>query len=145
PNSVDALLLCIPAGAFPFVPGDSITVLANGSVLEVWEASGSRALEVYSGLAGGMPLGELEVTLQPGDCTGDRSVCGAYVRPASLRLTESGQVLNPGDEIGLANGARIFLGRAEHVMAAPTGCESGRSLTGLFADVAVVHTGEGTP
>lgn len=141
----DVFLLCIPASAFPFQAGDSITVLAGGDSLEMWEMGSPRTLHVYSGVTSGMRLGDLDITLQPGDCTGDRSVCGAYLRPASLRLTESGQVLNPGDDIGLANGARIFLGRAEQVMAAPIGCERGRNQTGLLADVAVVHTGEETP
>jgi hypothetical protein len=141
--------LCIPEAAFPFVAADVIRATSQAiglgaRKLTIRNDTGAGELVILSGSDTAV-LGEVGGALIPHPCAGDRTGCGAYTVPASLEL--AGVTLLPGSDEILQIGsrpARIFVGRAERVIAAPLGCEAGRDRAAMRADIAILYP-EQTP
>jgi hypothetical protein len=146
PYNPPRMLLCVPEGAFPFEPGDNLSVgetLHDGGLwLAIATPADNRRLDVFAGTQAAQLPG-FHGQLMPLSCAGDRTVCGAYAWPAELQIVGKSPALLPGEERTLQIGrksVRIYLGRAEQVIAAPaTGCETDRAALGIRADVVVVE------
>jgi hypothetical protein len=143
---------CGPAAAFPVERGDEVTVTANAGGRQLHGVGWTLDL---LHVVGRLELGLVTGTLEPLGCAGDRRDVGGYSVPARLVLDPAfGDVaLLPGESavVPVAGGeAHVFVGRAEHVIAAPA-CETDpygyelpcSSPLVTSADVAVLFVTEG--
>lgn len=128
------LYLCIPIEDFPFLNGDEIQILEQGTNLSVQDFVSTRRLELYRDFES-VSLGGLQAAAAPGTCEGDRLPCGAYSAPATLVVETNGKsvTMSPGEVLS-GPGYHVRLGRAERVVVGRDECGPGNDTPGMTAD-----------
>lgn len=134
-----AIFLCVPGDFVPFEPGDVIGLEAPPAegVVALGSAFGSSLL-LGSGLRS-VSLPGLSITFDDVElgCAA-RMSCDAFVAPA--RVVRAGAAVDVGTPFVVTPGGRMgraLVARAEHVVVAPTGCDTGLSAPGTRIDVVV--------
>lgn len=144
-TSPDTQRLCIPDWAFPFEVGEPL------SLLQEIDPLGARTLritrrqgdEVETQLVIWNDASELEGSrvhaLEPVDCVGTLSACGAYVRPLELELRGRDAPASPGEDVTISGSnpkqTRLLVGPARDVAWSAPGCEAGEARPGPSANV----------
>lgn len=128
------LYLCVESEDFPFVMGDKIQVIEQGTNLSISDFVSTRRLELYRDFQS-VSLGGLEAQVVTGGCEGDRLACGGYTAPARLSVQTGGKtsILDPGDVLS-GPGFHVRLGRAEHVLFGREVCGTAYTAPGMTAD-----------
>ncbi|MBK8254449.1 MAG: hypothetical protein IPK82_17495 [Polyangiaceae bacterium] len=128
------LYLCVESEEFPFVMGDKIQVIEQGTNLSITDFVSTRRLELYRDFQS-ISLGGLEAQVVAGSCEGDRLTCGGYTAPARLSIQTGGKtsILDPGDVL-TGPGFHVRLGRAERVVFGREVCGAAATTPGITAD-----------
>ncbi|MFI5305741.1 MAG: hypothetical protein ACHQ53_00235 [Polyangiales bacterium] len=149
-TSVDTQRLCVPDWAFPFDPGETL------SVTQEMGAGGEHSLRFtrFSGSAISLQLlvwndaatfPTSSITgLTAVDCVGTRSDCGAYVRPVEVSVHGKSSHLQSGDDITITGtspkSTRILVGAARDVAWSSASCTGPEALIGSTANALELRT-----
>ena len=124
-TEVDTQRLCVPDWAFPFEQGETLVVTQEiggdeGRVLHVGRLEDGELeteLVVWNGVAAA--AGSRVSKIEPVDCVGAISECGAYVRPIELSVRGHDETLRSGDEVEVDGGppkrTRVLAGTGSNV------------------------------
>lgn len=128
--------LCVPESMVPFDVGDAISLLERGT--ERIAISGPTSVLRVVRQRWGEPYAIGPFVIAAGgieDCSGERDDCGAFVRPFHV---SSGASVDA-DGVAELDGARLALGRSEHVVIAPSGCDAEHAMLGPILHYAVLE------
>jgi hypothetical protein len=149
-TDVDTQRLCVPDWAFPFEQGETLAVTQEidddgARVLHVARIENDKLkieLVVWNGVS--KASGSRVDAIQPVDCVGAVSACGAYVRPVELKVHDHEQTLRTGDEAEVKGGppktTRVLAGIGRNVGWPAPDCEGDEGLAGTRASLLELRT-----
>jgi hypothetical protein len=146
----DTQRLCIPDWAFPFDPGERLSVTQElgalgARTLRITRFSGSSIrtqLAIWSD-SHDFPDSSVK-SLAPGDCIGALSECGAYVRSVAVSVRNKSAPLHPGDETTLKGDrpktTRLLVGPGRDVAWTSASCQGVEARLGPSVSVLELRT-----
>ena len=149
-TEVDTQRLCVPDWAFPFEQGETLAVTQEideqgARVLHVARIEDNKLkteLVVWNSVS--KASGSRVDAIQPIDCVGAVSECGAYVRPIELKVHGREETLRTGDEAEVKGGApkttRVLAGIGRNVGWPAPDCKGDEALTGTRASLLELRT-----
>lgn len=138
---------CMPAEAFPFAPGDSITAGSSGSFTRTLSSERAR-MSVLSGVAQvTLPDRQTLVAGAAADCAGERDACGAYQIQGVVEHFAAGADLATASPLAsyvpgasfVSGDTSVFIGRVRAVIARPEACDTSVFALGSGFDAVVVE------
>ena len=115
--------LCVPADLIPFSVGDTFSNVSSGPSARFESETHALVVVSVSNATSAASLLAAPFTLAlagPEPCEGIRSACGAYTQPFAVEVT-GGEPM-AADRF-VSGDARLAIGRAEHRIIAPPGCD----------------------
>jgi hypothetical protein len=149
-TSPETQRLCVPDWAFPFEPGEQLAVVQTldpiaGRTLRITRQTGGTIdtqLAIWSD-ARVFEGGHVR-SLQPVDCVGALSSCGAYLRPLEIEVRGRDEPLLSGDDESVEDDGggetRLLVGLARDVAWSSVDCMGAEARTGSSASVLELRT-----
>jgi hypothetical protein len=149
-TEVDTQRLCVPDWAFPFEQDEVLAITQEvdedgARVLHIGRIDDDKLkteLVVWNGVS---KAGNSRVdAIQPIDCVGEVSACGAYVRPVELKVHGRDETLRVGDEGDVkgdgAKTTRVLAGIGRDVGWPAPDCQGDEALVGTRASFLELRT-----